>query len=182
MNGKSPMISHAPPFVMRLSKDERKVFQQNHNLNTLSETAGAGERGAFKSFEATHKFKRFKSFNPSNVFNRYSREFVPRRSAGPGLFPNSLQVARLLQLVHETQIDKVAGLGLRRLGRILADFFQRRLNRFGAHVEAAVHDRPFHLIGQLQVLVDRASGVPADAARVASCITTMCDCKTWPHS
>ena len=28
-NGKSPMISHAPPFVLRLSKDERKVFQQN---------------------------------------------------------------------------------------------------------------------------------------------------------
>jgi len=32
MNGKSPMISHAPPFVLRLSKDERKVFQQNPNL------------------------------------------------------------------------------------------------------------------------------------------------------
>jgi len=31
MNGKSPMISHAPPFVLRLSKDERRVFQQNHN-------------------------------------------------------------------------------------------------------------------------------------------------------
>ena len=30
MNGKSPMISHAPPFVLRLSKDERRVFQQNH--------------------------------------------------------------------------------------------------------------------------------------------------------
>jgi hypothetical protein len=29
MNGKSPMISEAPPFVLRLSKDERKVFQQN---------------------------------------------------------------------------------------------------------------------------------------------------------
>jgi len=29
MNGKSPMISHAPPFVLRLSKDERRVFQQN---------------------------------------------------------------------------------------------------------------------------------------------------------
>src|SRR3972149_7349213 len=28
-NGKSPIISHAPPFVLRLSKDERKVFQQN---------------------------------------------------------------------------------------------------------------------------------------------------------
>ena len=31
-NGKSPMISHAPPFVLRLSKDERKVFQQNHMM------------------------------------------------------------------------------------------------------------------------------------------------------
>ncbi len=30
MNGKFPKISHAPPFVLRLSKDERKVFQQNH--------------------------------------------------------------------------------------------------------------------------------------------------------
>jgi hypothetical protein len=29
MNGKSPMISEAPPFVLRFSKDERKVFQQN---------------------------------------------------------------------------------------------------------------------------------------------------------
>jgi len=26
------MISHAPPFVLRLSKDERKVFQQNHMM------------------------------------------------------------------------------------------------------------------------------------------------------
>ena len=29
MNGKFPMISNAPPFVLRFSKDERKVFQQN---------------------------------------------------------------------------------------------------------------------------------------------------------
>ena len=29
MNGTSPMISTAPPFVLRLSKDERRVFQQN---------------------------------------------------------------------------------------------------------------------------------------------------------
>ena len=29
MNGNSPMISTAPPFVLRLSKDERRVFQQN---------------------------------------------------------------------------------------------------------------------------------------------------------
>jgi hypothetical protein len=29
MNGKSPMISIVPPFVLRLSKDERRVFQQN---------------------------------------------------------------------------------------------------------------------------------------------------------
>jgi len=28
MNGNSPMISHAPPFVMRLSKDERKFFSR----------------------------------------------------------------------------------------------------------------------------------------------------------
>ena len=46
MNGKSPMISEAPPFVLRLSKDERRVFQQNHNLINLSETAVAGEYGA----------------------------------------------------------------------------------------------------------------------------------------
>jgi len=26
MNGKPPMISTAPPFVLRLSKDERKAF------------------------------------------------------------------------------------------------------------------------------------------------------------
>ena len=29
MNGKSPMILEAPPFVLRFSKDERRVFQQN---------------------------------------------------------------------------------------------------------------------------------------------------------
>jgi len=35
MNGKSPTISEAPPFVLRFSKDERRVFQQNHNLINL---------------------------------------------------------------------------------------------------------------------------------------------------
>ena len=29
MNGKPPVISTALPFVLRLSKDERRVFQQN---------------------------------------------------------------------------------------------------------------------------------------------------------
>jgi len=37
MNGKSPMISTAPPFVLRLSKDERKVFQQNRNIASHKE-------------------------------------------------------------------------------------------------------------------------------------------------
>ena len=32
MNGKSQMIMTAPPFVLRLSKDERRVFQQNPML------------------------------------------------------------------------------------------------------------------------------------------------------
>jgi hypothetical protein len=31
MNGKSPKILTTPPFVLRFSKDERRVFQQNHN-------------------------------------------------------------------------------------------------------------------------------------------------------
>ncbi|MDO8700082.1 MAG: hypothetical protein Q7J56_00180, partial [Deltaproteobacteria bacterium] len=58
----------------------------------LSETAVAGERGAFKSFqpfksfEATHKFKRFKSFKPSNAFNRCSRVFFPGEAQGLGYF------------------------------------------------------------------------------------------------
>jgi hypothetical protein len=30
MNGKSQLISPVLPFVLRLSKDERRVFQQNH--------------------------------------------------------------------------------------------------------------------------------------------------------
>jgi hypothetical protein len=29
MNGKSPKILTTPPFVLRFSKDERRVFQQN---------------------------------------------------------------------------------------------------------------------------------------------------------
>ena len=33
MNGKSSIISTALPFVLRLSKDERKVFQQNQHPN-----------------------------------------------------------------------------------------------------------------------------------------------------
>jgi len=37
MNGKSPMISTAPPFVLRLSKDERRVFQQNQK--SMSDTS-----------------------------------------------------------------------------------------------------------------------------------------------
>ena len=32
MNGKSPKILTAPPFVLRFSKDERWVFQQNRLL------------------------------------------------------------------------------------------------------------------------------------------------------
>jgi len=28
MNGKTPIISIAPPFVVRLSKDERRVFSR----------------------------------------------------------------------------------------------------------------------------------------------------------
>jgi hypothetical protein len=30
MNGKAPKILPTPPFVLRFSKDERRVFQQNH--------------------------------------------------------------------------------------------------------------------------------------------------------
>jgi hypothetical protein len=32
MNGKAPKISTTPPFVLRLSKEERRVFQQNLNV------------------------------------------------------------------------------------------------------------------------------------------------------
>ena len=50
MNGKSPMISPAPPFVpsidsgqaLRLSKDERRVFQQNLHLDYLENIRGLG--------------------------------------------------------------------------------------------------------------------------------------------
>jgi len=35
MNGKSPTISTAPPFVLRFSKDERRVFQQKLILMSL---------------------------------------------------------------------------------------------------------------------------------------------------
>ena len=74
------------------------------------------------------------------------KSVFPKQSAWAGLFPNSIQLAGLLKLVGETQIDEVAGLGLRRLGRILANFVQRRLDRFGANIEAAIDDRPVHLI------------------------------------
>jgi hypothetical protein len=43
MNGKSPMISAAPPFVLRLSKDERRIFQQNPK-SCLSPFGEAGFR------------------------------------------------------------------------------------------------------------------------------------------
>jgi hypothetical protein len=32
MNGKSPKILTTPPFVLRFSKDERRVFQQNQEF------------------------------------------------------------------------------------------------------------------------------------------------------
>jgi hypothetical protein len=35
MNGKSPTILTAPPFVLRCSKDERRVFQQNQKSLVL---------------------------------------------------------------------------------------------------------------------------------------------------
>jgi len=44
MTGKSPMILEAPPFVLRLSKDERMVFQQNRHLNNLSPWLGKKTR------------------------------------------------------------------------------------------------------------------------------------------
>ena len=40
MNGKSPMISTTPPFVLRLSKDEQRVFQQNHGSNHIEQFRG----------------------------------------------------------------------------------------------------------------------------------------------
>ncbi len=45
MNAKSPMISPAPPFVLRLSKDERRVFQQNRKK--YSDPTWALEWGSF---------------------------------------------------------------------------------------------------------------------------------------
>ena len=44
MNGKSPMISEAPPFVLRLSKDERRDFQQNLYLDYLDNIWVSGLR------------------------------------------------------------------------------------------------------------------------------------------
>jgi hypothetical protein len=41
MNGKSPIISTAPPFVLRFSKDERWVFQQQLNQYFASEHSWA---------------------------------------------------------------------------------------------------------------------------------------------
>jgi REP element-mobilizing transposase RayT len=35
MNGKSLLISAAPPFVLRFSKDERRLLQQNHYLERV---------------------------------------------------------------------------------------------------------------------------------------------------
>jgi len=45
MNGKPPMISTAPPFVLRLSKDERRVFQQNHVIMSGCEDDNPDDEG-----------------------------------------------------------------------------------------------------------------------------------------
>ena len=37
MNGRSPMISIDPAFVLRLSKDERRVFQHNYYITPAEE-------------------------------------------------------------------------------------------------------------------------------------------------
>ena len=50
MNGKSPIISTAPPLVLRLSKDERRVFQQNHTLYNLYARAHGSDHAMCEYF------------------------------------------------------------------------------------------------------------------------------------
>jgi hypothetical protein len=45
MNGKSPKILTTPPFALRLSKDERKVFQQNHRMSFVLVSAALRRKG-----------------------------------------------------------------------------------------------------------------------------------------
>jgi len=60
MNGKSPMISPAPPFVLSFSKDERRVFQQNHIWDSAEKP--------YECFgEAQHERKISNDFNCSSV-------------------------------------------------------------------------------------------------------------------
>jgi hypothetical protein len=57
MNGKSPKILTTPPFVLRFSKDERRVFQQNHFLNKGGDRKSPFVKGDLEGFSsAQHDF------------------------------------------------------------------------------------------------------------------------------
>ena len=54
MNGKSPLISTAPPFVLRLSKDERRVFSRidKRDRGCLNQCYGHGASNKDKRGDA----------------------------------------------------------------------------------------------------------------------------------
>ena len=98
INGKSPMISTDPPFVLRLSKDERMVFQQNHILYKLqgcaytfkqsfdqsprpyypmSRTLGAARRFSLTPFDPGSELSAFHLVHGTRTFKRIATAVGP---------------------------------------------------------------------------------------------------------
>jgi len=93
MNGKSPMISTAPPFVLRLSKDERRVFRR---INILTIRAISIAR-CFSNHEETSTFGEFSK--------RRTRTIAVQGSFAR--FYDMELIARLLDLRTQSRDEKV---------------------------------------------------------------------------
>ena len=67
-NGKFLVISTAPPFVLRLSKDERRVFQQNRKSDMIPDPFSK----SFKTF-ALQRFEQLELFERFEQLHRWHR-------------------------------------------------------------------------------------------------------------
>ena len=71
MNGKSPIIATALPFVLRLSKDEPRVFQQNRLLckTPIAPIALKGDLKGFWSVSVSGNWRVVFRFEKGDAFD-----------------------------------------------------------------------------------------------------------------
>jgi len=73
MNGKSPMISTGPPFVLRFSKDERRAFQQNQLLGLFRRWGSAREKSFAGGAKNCANYRTGQSSLLSELFTGFCR-------------------------------------------------------------------------------------------------------------